>query len=70
LLSGKSEEEVFKEKDAQAKAEAESASKVEKKSRERKKDSSDETISGEPPLEAPSYTRALDPEDSGGVPRS
>jgi cell division protease FtsH len=67
LLSGMSEEEVFKEKDAQAKAEASS---VEKKAREPKKDSVDDKLPGEPPLEAPSYSQAIDPEDSGGGPSS
>jgi len=69
LLSGVTEEEVFREKDARMAAEAAESARAEKKSREaRRKEAPDEKLPGEPPLEAPSYSRALDPEDSGGGP--
>ncbi|MHB0915761.1 MAG: ATP-dependent zinc metalloprotease FtsH [Thermoleophilia bacterium] len=66
LLGGVTEEEVFREKDALAAAEAEEAARAEKKPREsRRKEATDDKLSGEPPVEAPSYMQAIDPEDSG-----
>lgn len=67
LLDGVPPEEVFREKDAERAREAEKKKPMKEEKKERR-GSSDEAIAGEPPLEAPSYTRALEPgDDSGGI---
>ncbi|MEK7816725.1 MAG: ATP-dependent zinc metalloprotease FtsH, partial [Actinomycetota bacterium] len=67
LVEGVSSEEVFKKKDAEraAKAALETAPAEIKK---KEKESTGEGISKEPPLEAPSYFKAIDPDESPGGP--
>jgi cell division protease FtsH len=60
LLDGVPEEEVFREKDEERAREAGGVKKPVKEGKKKQRGASDEAISGEPPLEAPSYTRVLD----------
>ncbi len=72
LLEGTDPEEVFREKDAKRAAEKEGKP-IKRSGEVKKKESASEAgpkPKGEPPLEAPSYTTAVDPDDAAGGPNT
>ncbi len=70
LFEGKSSEEVFKEKDAKRATEKEGKPRQHAEEAKKKESAGGEVLpKGEPPLEAPSYSQSISPDETAGLPR-